>query len=35
MEFWVAFAISAAFMQNIRAMTQRQLAERLDTLSAT
>ena len=35
MEFWVAFAISAAFMQNIRAMTQRQLAEHLDTLSAT
>ena len=35
MEHWVFFSILAAFMQNIRAMTQRKLTEHLDTLSAT
>ena len=35
MELWVIFAILAAFTQNIRAMTQRQLTENLDTFSAT
>ena len=35
MELWVVFAILAAFMQNIRAMTQKQLSAHLDTLSAT
>ena len=35
MELWALFAILAAFMQNIRAMTQKQLSAHLDTLSAT
>ena len=35
MELWAIFAICAAFMQNIRSMTQKRLTCHLDTLSAT